>query len=254
MNETKSDIGKIKEKKWSRKCPKCEKKIFYKSQKNRNFAEIRNYKCLSCTFSGRHLSENAKLNMSKSKTGEGNPFFGKQLSSEHRRKISESIKRVKPAGFGGRKHSEESKEKIRVNSWHLHTEETKRKIGNATIGNKANSGKKLSKETKKKMRLSAIKRIEKNKGQIKPNYNPRAIPILESNAEKLNITDLQHAENGGEFYIKDLGYWADGYSKSTNTWFEYYEKRHRFQIEKDKKRKQEIINYLKCEFIEIWGK
>ncbi len=41
---------------------------------------------------------------------------------------------------------------------------------------------------------------------MQPNYNPSSIPIIEAKAEELGITDLQHAENGGEFHIKELGY------------------------------------------------
>ena len=70
--------------------------------------------------------------------------------------------------------------------------------------------------------------------------------------EELGITDLQHAENGGEYHIKELGYWVDGYSKEKNIVLEYYERAHKSQIEKDIRRKQEIINHLGCEFYEIW--
>jgi len=71
-------------------------------------------------------------------------------------------------------------------------------------------------------------------------------------ARDLGVTDLQHAENGGEFYLKELGYWADGYSKEKNIWFEYNERAHNRRKEKDERRKQEIINFLHCKFIEIF--
>jgi hypothetical protein len=70
-------------------------------------------------------------------------------------------------------------------------------------------------------------------------------------AIELGITDLQHAENGGEFHIKELGYWVDGYSKEKNIVLEYYEPFHQNQVERDKRRKQEIIEHLRCQFIEI---
>ncbi len=111
-------------------------------------------------------------------------------------------------------------------------------------------------KSKKQMRLSTIKWIEKNKNngnQIFPRYNRNSISILEQKAKELGITDLQHAENGGEFYIKELGYWADGYSKSKNIWIEIDEKRHQRlkQKEKDIMRQQEIEQFLKCKFIRI---
>jgi len=59
----------------------------------------------------------------------------------------------------------------------------------------------------------------------------------------------EHAENGGEFKV--LGYFVDGYSKEKNVVIEYYEKHHKYQANRDKQRKQEIVNYLNCEFIEL---
>jgi len=66
----------------------------------------------------------------------------------------------------------------------------------------------FSEETKQKIRLSAIKRIEKckfNGTRMVPSYNPKSIPIIEEFG-KANGYNFQHAENGGEFYIKTLGY------------------------------------------------
>ena|SRR3972149_7279274 len=85
------------------------------------------------------------------------------------------------------------------------SEETKRKISEAIKGKKK---KPFSEETKQKIRLSAIKRIEKckfNGTRMVPSYNPKSIPIIEEFG-KANGYNFQHAENGGEFYIKTLGY------------------------------------------------
>ena len=60
-------------------------------------------------------------------------------------------------------------------------------------------------------------------------------------AKELGITDLQHAQNGGEHYVKELGYWLDGYSPEKNIVIEYYEDRHRRQVEKDNQRQKEIM-------------
>ena len=61
--------------------------------------------------------------------------------------------------------------------------------------------------------------------------------------------------NGGEFYIKELGYWVDGYDKDKNVVIEIDEKRH-FDIngnlhKKDIKRQDEIMDLLKCKFIRL---
>jgi hypothetical protein len=104
---------------------------------------------------------------------------------------------------------------------------------------------------KQKLRILRIDSIKNRSGQSIPNYNISSIPILEQKATELGITDLQHAENGGEFYIKELGYWVDGYSKEKNIVIEYYENAHKNKIKKDLQRQNEIINLLKCEFIII---
>ena len=103
------------------------------------------------------------------------------------------------------------------------------------------------------MRFSAIKRIERDKfngNQIIPGYNPNSIPIILQKAEEFSITDLQHAENGGEFQV--CGYFVDGFSKEKNIVIEYNEPFHKNQIERDERRKREIIKELGCKFVEIW--
>jgi very-short-patch-repair endonuclease len=100
------------------------------------------------------------------------------------------------------------------------------------------------------MRLSAIKRREKQYGHCYPNHNPKSISRLKEEAKKYNITDLQHAETpGGEFQV--CGYFVDGFSPSKNIVIEYYEKAHKYKKERDKRRKREIIKELGCKFIEI---
>lgn len=94
-----------------------------------------------------------------------------------------------------------------------------------------------------KSRLSQIKVIEKlsPNGRCVPGWNVDSIPIIEDKAKELGITDLQHAQNGGEHYVKELGYWLDGYSPEKNIVIEYYEDRHRRQVEKDNQRQKEIM-------------
>jgi len=111
-----------------------------------------------------------------------------------------------------------------------------------------------SDETRLKMRHSAINRISDakfNGGQVAPGYNPSSIPIIEQKAKELGITDLQHAENGGEFYVKGLGYFVDGYSAEKNIVIEYDEPHHKRQVEADQRRQKKITEHLNCEFIRI---
>jgi hypothetical protein len=73
-------------------------------------------------------------------------------------------------------------------------------------------------------------------------------------AKRDNI-NIQHALNGGEYHIEDLGYWVDGYDVKNNTVYEYDEQRHFIMTgklrPKDIIRQEEITNHLNCNFIRI---
>lgn len=84
-----------------------------------------------------------------------------------------------------------------------------------------------------------------------PNYNKSSIRIIDEYA-KLHGLNFQHAENGGEVYLKELGYWLDAYDRDKNVVLEYMEKFHNRKVEYDERRKKEIVNLLGCIYIEIW--
>jgi len=108
-------------------------------------------------------------------------------------------------------------------------------------------------EVRKKLRNTIIKKIINKYGAIQPNYNPIACKLIDEYGKKHGY-NFQHALNGGEYYIKELGYWVDGYDKEKNVVIEYYENHHfTGGVLKDKEinRKKEIINFLKCDFIEL---
>lgn len=111
----------------------------------------------------------------------------------------------------------------------------------------------ISNETKNKLRLHQINRISKaffNGGQVFPNYNTNSIQLINQYATENNLK-VQHAENGGEYYIEGLGYWVDGYDKEKNIVIEFDEKHHNRQTTKDLIRQTNIINHLKCTFIRL---
>jgi hypothetical protein len=116
------------------------------------------------------------------------------------------------------------------------------------------SGKKHSKESILKMRISTLKYIEQCKGQIYPRYNKNSIKIIE-NFGKENGYSFMHAENGGEYHVKELGYFLDAYDPHNNIVLEIDEKHH-YDIngdllEKDANRQKEIQMLLNCEFYRI---
>ncbi len=100
--------------------------------------------------SGLLVSEETRKKLSELRVGEKNPNYGKEMSEEQKRQISEKRKGIKL--------SEEHKDKIRQrmigNTWNVGkklSDETKRKVGEAQKGNQYMIGRKYSEETRKKM-------------------------------------------------------------------------------------------------------
>jgi hypothetical protein len=111
-------------------------------------------------------------------------------------------------------------------------------------------GRKHKEKTKQKIRLSTIKYIEEAKGKCSPRYNKNACVFFD-NLSKQRNWNLQHAENGGEFHIKELGFFVDAYDEKLNIVVEYDEPIHYINgilREKDKIRQEKIIETLGCDF------
>jgi hypothetical protein len=113
----------------------------------------------------------------------------------------------------------------------------------------------ISPETKRKLRIARINEISRDKfdgNQIFPSYNRKACEIIDEYGHR-NEYNFIHAMNGGEYYIKELGYWVDGYDIEKNVVVEYYENWHNFDNFriKGESRRIEIMEYLKCKFIII---
>ena len=135
-----------------------------------------------------------------------------------------------------------------------HSEETKQKLSESLIGRIAwNKGKARSKETRRKIRLKTIENLQNKHGQVYPNYNPKGCKLIEEYGRQHGY-NFQHAENGGEFHIKKLGFWVDGYDVEQNVVIEVDESRHYTNgklKKKDIQRQQEIEKHLGCKFIRI---
>ena len=118
----------------------------------------------------------------------------------------------------------------------------------------ANSKRIEKPESNRKRRLARLAHIESQKGQVIPAYNPQSIPVIETYS-KLNGYNFQHAENGGEFRVPNLGYFLDGYDPIANVALEIDEGHHFDSngnlLEKDVQRQKEIEESLGCKFIRI---
>ena len=115
------------------------------------------------------------------------------------------------------------------------------------------AGRVHSSDTKKKQRVSAITYIKSLKGSVVPRYNKSSIKLIEEYGRKHGYK-FQHAENGGEYHVEELGYFLDAYDKDKNVVLEIDEKRHFSMGElknQDTIRQSEIERVLKCKFIRI---
>tara|TARA_Y100000310_G_scaffold265701_1_gene276887 strand:- start:382 stop:1098 length:717 start_codon:yes stop_codon:yes gene_type:complete len=234
-----------------RNCPECDKEVIYKLRKDlsnpREVFELaikNNTLCASCVsprmLGKKHSKETIEI-MKKNNVGDGNGMYGKKHSPETIAKIKAKRKLQPPMSEDGKRRVSEANKGKKLSKEHIE------------IIKKVHTGKKVSKETRRKMRIHRIKTIQKQVkrgGQVQPNYNINACKIIEKYGRE-NGYNFQHAENGGEYYVDELGYFVDGYDKEKNVVIEYYEKRHEYQKEKDMMRQQEIVDNLKCKFIII---
>ena len=111
----------------------------------------------------------------------------------------------------------------------------------ARLGRRPFFGKRHSKMSRRKMRISAVNRIKRD-----------GISRIGKNEKQL--LDKQEKRDGVKIirqWNTSIGYIVDGYCPKTNTIYEVYERKHLKTIEHDERRKKEIINKFGCRFIEI---
>jgi hypothetical protein len=116
-------------------------------------------------------------------------------------------------------------------------------------------GRVFTDEHKLNLRLSSIEYIKRKinltGGKMVPHFNIYACQLFDEISKLKNI-NIQHALNGGEYYIPELGYWVDGYDHKNNVVYEYYENEHKYRIEKDILRENKIKDFLNCQFQVIY--
>lgn len=120
--------------------------------------------------------------------------------------------------------------------------ETKKKLSVAKKG----KIRKQSQEEIKNRRIYFLKRIQdrlKDGQQLVPNWNQKACEYFKQFDEE-NNTQGQYATNGGEYHIKELGYWIDYINHDLKLIIEWDERKH-FDVygnlkEKDIIRQNEI--------------
>lgn len=176
------------------------------------------HKKIPSNFEGKHHTEESKRLMSKSRkgknAGENHPFYGKYHTKEALLKMS--------MASTGRKFSEEHRKKI---------------------GEKSKN-RKHTIESKRKLRIKRIKEIESKNGTIFPNYNKKACEYFKKFDVKNNTKGRYAVYGDGEYLIEELGYWPDYINFDMKLIIEWDEEYHKKQQEKDMIRQQEIQEYF----------
>ena len=200
-------------------CRECGKE---RKSSSKNYARDRKQLCKSC-----------------SKNGSRNPAHG---NKELARKANSMIKHRR----GGRKWTAEQKIQRSIDI--KNSPEWLEKCRKGAYGKR---GKKVSEEARKNLRLGQLNRLQQMYGQLFPNYNKNICKVFDEINRTL-VWNGVHAENGGEYHLKNLGYWLDYYEPTQNVVIEFYEKYHftrKGQFEKDELRRKEIVQELNCRFI-----
>lgn len=249
-----------------RLCPSCGKELYYKSINNLNSGIDKKSWCRGCNLNKKLSLEELHERNVKNQLGRHNKgktyeeIHGEEKAKQIKRKISEFPSKVK---------GQRSKLKGRTYEDIFGVEGAKKRRKQTSKANKGRTfkdrqktyvelhGPEKAEEIKRKQRVHSLNRIREqynNGGQLQPFYNPDACNYFDWIMEQTG-TFIQHAQNGGEFECKYLGYFADGYDSENNIWYEWDEKQHfNFDgtyIDYDIKRQHAIESFLNCIFIRI---
>ena len=236
---------------YHKNCPTCNKVIYYSKLWNLNNSIKNNKNCKKCAKKGTvpTFIKDGKIDstvLEKIKKG----WFKK--GSIPKNAIFRKGKTIDE--IYGIKKALELKNKM---SSRIQSIESNKKRSKSCIKSKcgySNKGRKTSEKLKCLFRKQMISRLMNTYKNFHPPYNIKACEHF-NNIMRTDNINIQHALNGGEYHIKELGYWVDGYDKINNTVYEWDEKRH-FNKDgtlktKDILRENEIKKFLNCKFIRI---
>jgi endogenous inhibitor of DNA gyrase (YacG/DUF329 family) len=228
--------------KYERDCPKCGKKIYYKNKGDRQQGIKHNTQCKQCVADSRIHGKNPKKY--KRKCPEcGTDIF--HTSEKTKRRWENQNKKCRSCASP---HKGNNNFKLSESFKELYKDRRHRKkckiCGKDFITTKWDIDK-----------IYCSKSCYFNDDSIKnhkflPKFNKKACIFFKMlNVEKK--WNGKHGLNGGE--AKIMKYWVDYYEPTLNLIIEWDEQFHHHptQIKKDKKRENEIIEHLKCDFLRI---
>lgn len=180
---------------------------------------------------GKKHTDETKAKMSASKLGENAPWYGKHLSEEHRRKLSDAH-RGKHLSWRTRKKMSEVQKRIGnrppLTKGPLDLEH-RRKISESLRGNQNAKGRELSKETRRKISESLMGHPPFGQGRAKGSYCRKGHWVRSSweriYADWLFSNGIPYRYEPEKFQLgihngKPLYYLPDFYLPLTDTWVE----------------------------------
>jgi len=244
-NTTKNEI-------WKRNCPICNVEIVVKDEKYYKKCVKLNSNCLNCGIKKRYKSIQKKklierfcpqCNKQLNKRQSNIISLCKQCAAKKRYTENPNIKARLSSGLKDRKYA--SKNDPRPYS--RECPKCKKTLYHTSISYVTTHKNSLCKPCAAKNSVDKLGNVSiKN-----PSYNKFGCSLIDEYG-KVHGYNFQHALNGGE--CRFLGYYVDGYDKDKNVVIEYDEKYH-FSFgklrDKDIKRMNEIVEYLKCKFIRL---
>jgi hypothetical protein len=256
-------------------CPSCGKEISYRRKEDLTYSIKNNSRCRSCANSGanhpsfgKKLSEERRAEISARTSGEKNPNYGKIMPPH----VKEAMRRAnigrKPINIEARKgktleeiygvdRAKDIREKYKNRPPPSIESNIKRSESCKKSGcGQAATGRVASDEERRRMRLRFIAKLEETGKTFHPPFNRKACAFFDKlMTESETPIHIRHALNGGEFHVKELGFWLDGYDEVNNVAYEYDELKHHYKngelSEKDKIRQKLIEEHLNCKFIRI---
>ncbi len=221
-------------------CPKCKNLRIFTTRQGYNYAMKNNSVCNRCSKKGSVLSKEHKQKISKTRIEKGLSKGKNNPNYQNGYKITGKLNPM--YGKYGNQHpsyghecSKETKEKLSNSVKNRCDLEYRKKLSNLLIGK--NKGKIHSDESKLKMRISKLKRLQL-----------LGIGTAEDKGSK-EWFEKYNKENNTNYKPKrflEIGYDADGYDEKLHSWIEYDTPYHKplNRQQKDLIRQNNIIKYF----------
>lgn len=225
-------MGEVQVLKYYKNCPCCNCLQEYRHKHSYKYALENSIVCKKCAYTDEYKEKIRKSNL------------GQKRSQETKQNMYKAFERNRGTGVysnsGSKNPMYELKKEKSPSYKRIHTDDERERMS-----------KPRSEDFKRKMRLATLKRVGGMGGGV--NYNKKACIFFERLNKEMGWRGV-HAQNKGEFKVKDLGYVVDYYEPQLNLVIEWDEESHYLGDslrQRDLDRQEQIMKNLGCSFIRI---